>query len=260
MRDVRAILGGMPGFETAAVRAVLSDGPTNASYRVERNGMDLVLRVDKPAAAELGLDRSAERQVLQALAVAGLAEAPLFSDTAGGIMLRRFVPGRTWTREDITRPEMLARLAVLLREVHAVPPAGRRFDALGAARAYAEQVGTPRACRIYEAAAAAFADIPPAPPALCHNDPVCGNILEADDGLRLIDWEYAGIGDPFFDLAVVVEHHGVQPRVARGFLATYLGRAAQADEVIRLERQCRFYGHLLDLWRLRTAEASAAGC
>ena len=111
MRNVRAILGGMPGFETAAVRAVLSDGPTNASYRVERNGMDLVLRVDKPAAAELGLDRSAERQVLQALAVAGLAEAPLFSDTAGGIMLRRFVPGRTWTREDITRPDALARLA-----------------------------------------------------------------------------------------------------------------------------------------------------
>ena len=64
------------------------------------------------------------------LAVAGLAEAPLFSDTAGGIMLRRFVPGRTWTREDITRPEMRARLAVLLRDVHALPPAGRRFDAL----------------------------------------------------------------------------------------------------------------------------------
>jgi thiamine kinase len=258
MRDVRAILGGVPGFETASVRAVLSDGPTNASYRVERDGMDLVLRVDKPAAAELGLDRSAEHRVLQALAVAGLTEAPLFSDTARGVMLRRFVPGRTWTREDITRPDALARLAVLLRDVHALPPAGRRFDALSAARAYAEQLGTPRACRLYEAAAEAFAEILPAPPVLCHNDPVCGNILESDDGLRLIDWEYAGIGDPFFDLAVVVEHHGVRPPVARGFLATYLGRAAQADEVARLERQCRFYGHLLDLWRLRTA--TAAGC
>ena len=97
------------------------------------------------------------------------------------------------------------------------------------------------------------------PSALCHNDLVAGNILETDgQGLVLIDWEYAGIGDPFFDLAVVVEHHGVRPPVARGFLATYLGRAAQADEVARLERQCRFYGHLLDLWRLRIA--TAAGC
>ena len=60
MRDVRAILGGVPGFETASVRAVLSDGPTNASYRVERDGMDLVLRVDKPAAAELGLMAGAD--------------------------------------------------------------------------------------------------------------------------------------------------------------------------------------------------------
>ena len=43
MRDVRAILGGVPGFETASVRAGLSDGPTNASYRVERGGADFVL-------------------------------------------------------------------------------------------------------------------------------------------------------------------------------------------------------------------------
>ena len=59
MRDVRAILGGDPGFETASVLADLSDGPTNASYRVERGGADFVLRVDKPAATELGLDRVA---------------------------------------------------------------------------------------------------------------------------------------------------------------------------------------------------------
>ena len=93
MRDVRAILGGVPGFETASVRAVLSDGPTNASYRVERDGMDLVLRVDKPAAAELGLDRSAEHRVLQALAVAGLilsrARRSSTGTSAAGLSLRK---------------------------------------------------------------------------------------------------------------------------------------------------------------------------
>ncbi|MEJ2385075.1 MAG: hypothetical protein P8Y54_11870, partial [Xanthomonadales bacterium] len=65
----------------------------------------------------------------------------------------------------------------------------------------------------------------------------------------------AGVGDPYFDLAVVVAHHGVPPSVADGFLAAYLGRAARVDETTRLHRQCRFYGRLLDLWRLRTSEA-----
>jgi thiamine kinase len=253
--DARAILAGISGFEAAVIRAVLSDGPTNASYRVERAGEQFVLRVDKPAAEELGLDREAERHVLETLANAGLAEAPLYADTDRGVLVRRFEPGRTWTRDDMIRPDALAGLADLLRNVHALPPAGQRFDPLGAAHAYAQQVGKPRACRLYEAAAAAFADIEPATPALCHNDPVCGNVLETGDGLRLIDWEYAGIGDPFFDLSVVVEHHGVGSSTARMFLATYLGREPQAEDVTRLERQCRFYGHLLDLWRLRTGQA-----
>ena len=258
MTDARAILAGIPGFGGAVIRAVLSDGPTNASYRVERTGEQFVLRIDKPAAEELGLDREAERHVLETLADAGLAGAPLYADTARGVLLRRFEPGRTWTRDDMRQPDALEGLAVLLRCVHALPPAGRRFDPLGAAHAYAKQVGTPRSCRLYEAAAAAFADIEPATPALCHNDPVCGNVLDTDDGLRLIDWEYAGIGDPFFDLAVVVEHHGVGSSVARAFLAAYLGREPKADDAARLEQQCRFYGHLLDLWRLRTGRAD--GC
>ena len=49
-------------------------------------------------------------------------------------------------------------------------------------------------------------------PVLCHNDMLAANIL--DDGRRvwLVDWEYAGVGHPLFDLAGVVG----QLRVHRG--------------------------------------------
>ena len=40
---------------------------------------------------------------------------------------------------------------------------------------------------------------------LCHHDLVLQNMLQLDDGVRLIDWEYAGRGDPFLDLATIVE-------------------------------------------------------
>ena len=252
MIDARAVLAGIPGFEGARLGARLSDGPTNASFRVTRGREYFVLRVDKPGAVALGLDREAERAVLEALAVAGLTERPVHADTAGGVLLRRWLPGRAWTHAEMAQPPRLARLARVLRALHALPPAGRRFDPLGAARRYAEQLGTPGARERYEATARAFAAIGPGASALCHNDPVCGNILEGEDGPVLIDWEYAGIGDPYFDLAVVVQHHDVAPVAARDFLHAYLGRPPAAEDLARLERQCRFYRHLLDLWHLRT--------
>jgi len=254
--DASLVLAGIPGFATALVRARLSNGPSNASYLIEQGDAAFVLRVDKPEATRLGLDREAEGEVLRALASAGLVEAPLYSAPSQGILLRRFIPGRTWSPDEWRESGKLARLAHVLRKLHALSPAGRPFDPLGAARRYAMQLGTPRAQAVLEAAAKAYAAIPPATPVLCHNDPVCGNILESGDRLILIDWEYAGGGDPFFDLAVVVEHHAVDEQHARGFVAAYLGREPGDDDLGRLDRHCRFYGRLLELWRLRVGETA----
>ena len=85
--------------------------------------------------------------------------------------------------------------------------------------------------------------------ALCHNDLVCQNVLEGER-LMLIDWEYTGIGDPFFDLAVVVQHHGLEKKSALHFLAAYLGRPASDRELEQLILQCDFYQCLLELWEL----------
>ena len=88
--------------------------------------------------------------------------------------------------------------------------------------------------------------------ALCHNDLVAENILRVPGrGLVLIDWEYAGIGDPYFDLAVVVRHHGLGDALTQRFLAVYLGRAPDQPEQARLATQCDFYGCLLALWNER---------
>ena len=68
----------------------------------------------------------------------------------------------------------------------------------------------------------------------------------------LIDWEYAGVGDPFFDLAVIVQHHGLDNPLARCLLENYLGRRASSGEAEHLSQQCDFYQCLLELWNLRT--------
>ncbi len=244
------ILASIPGFAGATVETRLSAGPTNDSYEILNRGERCVLRIDRPGAARLGLDRGRERRVIDAAAQAGLAPAPDWHDTGAGVLIRPYIPGRAWSRCDLLNPKNLERLAALLLRLHALNPVGPRFDPLAAAVRYAEQLDSGTARALCLDAARTFRDIEPVAPVLCHNDLVCQNILEGET-LALIDWEYAAAGDPFFDLAIVVAHHDLQPALAQHFLGAYLQREPGQAEMRRLAAQCRFYRSLLKLWNLR---------
>lgn len=247
MRSAVTVLERVPGFAGAKVVAQLSDGPTNASFEIEQGGERFVLRTDKPAAAEFGLERTAEREVIAALAAAGLGERAVYFDAQSGIYLRSFMPGRSWTAEDLQNPSNLERLAELLKRVHRLPPAGPLFDPVGAASRYAAQLGTAEAREIFRDIEREFPTLKADRPVLCHNDLVHTNILESDQ-LMLIDWEWAGAGDPYFDLAIVVQHHELGRELGSHFLAAYLGEEPSSAEWERLDQQCHFYKLVLSLW------------
>ena len=247
-------LQGLPGMSGARLVRRLADGPTNASYLVEQGAEAYVLRLDKAATRPLGLDRHNERSVCRAIAAAGLTPAYLHFDVAAGICLRPFVAGRSLCRDDLDDPGMLERLAAVLRRLHRLPPIGARFDPAAAVRRYSTQLATPQAAALAEQAAGLLTEIKryAVAPALCHNDLVAENLLETAQGeLMLIDWEYAALGDPYFDLAVVARHHGLTDSLARHFLEAYLQRAPSQEESERFALQCRFYESLLTLWNLR---------
>lgn len=250
MNEPRAVLDGLPGFGDAVIVSRLEGGVASRSYRVSHGQEILVLRIDTPEAARLGLDRRREHAVIEAVAAAGLGIAAIHCDPASGVLLRRWLPGRPWTREDLGQPRNLERLAAVLRRLHGVPFSGPRFDPLAAAARYAEQLGGEEALGHLRRLAGLHAQLPAVEPVLCHNDLVCDNVLQAG-GPVLIDWEYAAPGDPFFDLAVVVEHHELGGDLASVLLRAYLGRPPQVEEERRLRVQCAFYRELLGLWNLR---------
>jgi len=259
-RGISEILHRLPGMQSARVVRLLADGPTNITCLIEADGQRQVLRLDKPEARALGLDRENERAVCDTIAAAGLTLAYTHCDVAGGVWLRPYVAGRCLDREALHDSAVLARLARLLQRLHRLPPVGRRFDPAAAARRYADQLGTPAAGRLadrvgrMQVAAEQGRD----PAALCHNDLVAENILEtADQRMLLIDWEYAAIGDPFFELAVVVRHHDLPDSLAEHFLAAYLDGAVTDQARERLVLQGDLYTCLLDLWQLRVGPAGS---
>jgi thiamine kinase-like enzyme len=245
----------MPGLAADSVISTLSDGPTNTSYLVHRGQEMCVLRLNKPLARELGLDRDAEHDVTESVFLAGLGAEPLHYNADHGISLRRYLPGRAWNEADLQQPVKLELLAMRMRDLHALPAVGNPYEPGMAARRYALQLGTSEAREIADAANLLLADLRYTPyrECLCHNDLVAGNILEGSDGLKFIDWEYAGLGDPWFDLALVIEHHGLDDALADGFVENYLRRPARKQERERLAEWRRFYQALLSLWQLRIA-------
>ena len=129
------------------------------------------------------------------------------------------------------QPPTIRRVAAALRKLHDAAPIPGRFDAHGVVEEYrreaeAHGVQVPTA---YAAAHATSERIRlargPQPIVPCHNDLLNANFL--DDGeIRIVDWEYAGMGDRFFDLANLSVNHEFGAREDEVLLSEYFGEAS----------------------------------
>jgi thiamine kinase-like enzyme len=71
----------------------------------------------------------------------------------------------------------------------------------------------------------------------CHNDLLNANFIDDGERIRIVDWEYAGMGDRFFDLANFSINHEFAPADDERLLEAYFGdvRAGHANS-LRLMR------------------------
>ena len=222
----------IPGFEAARLVRRLGAGPVADSWLLEHEERQLVLRRDRPCARQIGLDRERELRALEAAYPHGLAPEPRVVTVDPAIRITRFVPGVTWQEQAETgHPGIWSRLGGLLRRVHALAPdTVARFQPAEVFGAYAQAAGTPEARALAgELIACANPLYRDAPWVLCHHDPHLGNVI-GDPGV-LIDWEYAALGHPLFDLAVVIEYHGLDATAQSALEAGWVGD----DAPVRLQ-------------------------
>lgn len=244
MSDViKAALSQIPGWENASF-SELKGGLTNPCWLVEIDDRKAVLKVDAVPRGGPFSTRVAEAQIQIRASGAGLANAVLFfSDT---ILMTEFVNGDIWSAGCLDKDENLDKLAAAMKKLHSLPLTGRTFDAIGAARGYAERIVDGDAGKIRDCLAKIEAMPLPHNLCCCHNDMVAANIIYTPE-VRFLDWEYACDNDPFFDLATVVAHHRLPPDRASYLLDAYFdGDGARWRTQLR--RQADFYQVLLWLW------------
>ncbi len=234
-----------PSAETAALERVrnlgfwrnavtprrVTGGITNINFRVDdgddryfvRVGDDIpvhhVMRFNERAAAEAGHRAGISPEIVHA---------------EPGILIMRFVDGRTCTAEDMRDPARLARVVPLIKRVHREMPRYLRGPVLAfwvfhVIRDYAhvlEEAGSRHASRLAELIDAADdleLAVGPVDFAFGHNDLLPGNFI--DDGARLwlIDWDFAGFNTPLFDLANLASNSQLDRDGETWLLNAYFG-------------------------------------
>jgi thiamine kinase-like enzyme len=209
--DVDAVLDRVPMFDgrTDIDVELLSGGLTNVNYLMTAGGERFVVRIAGENTESLGIDREREAAAVHEASIAGIAPEPVAFLLPEGHSVTRFVEGaRQVTLDDARSEGFITRMAARLRDIHALDSIEGMFDPyhdierwidLAADRGVAipdaltgilnrvERTRLERAVALDQLV-------------LCHNDSYYLNVL--DDGqLWILDWEYAGMGDPFYDLA-----------------------------------------------------------
>lgn len=245
---------------------VLGGGITNHNLKVDVDGERFVLRVAGKDTNLLGIDRRVELAATMKAAALGIGPEVVAFVEPEGWLVTRFIEGEIPSPERMRQPEMLSRVARALSRFHTLgvtlPGAFDSFRVVESYRDTAlargglipgeydwahEIAGRIKSKRL---SARSYRQ------ASCHNDLLNANFLDDGERLRIVDWEYAGMGDYFFDLANFSINHELDEGARAILLREYFG--SNRDEELGMLELMRFMSDFREaMWGVVQAAVSA---
>jgi len=221
------------------------DGNSNDTFLVAVDNEQFVVRVNSRAHG-LGVNRSIELQVLAD--IAGRSYAPTVIFKGEEVLVTRFVSGEHPERS--SHRSWLDETGRLFRAIHSTPTqVSEVLDPRKHAVEYFNAIENPGRVVtdcfevLMQKPNMSFNEV-----CLCHNDLLFQNIICSEGGWVAADWEYARLGDPAFDIAVLVETIGADE--------SELGVLLEAYGSVSPRVRVNYYRDLYRLievmwWRLR---------
>jgi len=215
----------------------LPGGLTNRNYKVTTPEGSYVVRHSNPSSAdELAVDRRAEYENSVRAAATGVGAPVVDFLPDDGVLVVGFLEGESLSDEHFQRPGILPRVAAACRRLHAGEPFVNHFDMfelqadyLGRVRRrgfrlppgyldHAQTVG-----RIREALGAR-----PVAPVPCNNDLLAANFIDDGQSLWIIDYEYSGNNDPYFELGNIWSECHLTPEQLEELVGAYDGAPSRS--------------------------------
>lgn len=224
----------------------------NFAWRATTSAEERFVRLARAGTERLGADLEAEATVLRCVPEAGLAPPVVRCDPSSRLLVTQ------WVRSAESPPapssgRAIVAVAHALQRLHALaPPAGlRRVDFRQQSRSLPGAASAATAgAALAQAADEIFARLDAAarPLVLCHHDVHAQNMLFDRAGrLWLVDWEYAGLGDPVFDLASYASQQQLDATAVSSLVREYVGAGGSAT-VERLADARWVFDYVQMLW------------
>jgi thiamine kinase-like enzyme len=241
----------------------LAGGITNRNYRVTLGGRDCVIRVPGKDTGLLEIDRRSERLANELAAKLGIAPGVVAFLEEPPCLVTEFVEGSAMEAADLRDPEIIGAVARVLRSLHSsggsVPSEFSAFRIGEAYAALASERGTDVPPEVGDAMALAK-EIEPQltgaehEPVPCHNDLLAANFIGTDDGVCVVDWEYAGMGDRYFDLANFAVNNELDADAQVMLLDEYFG--SPGDRLVDLQLMMLVSDYREGMWGVAQAAVS----
>lgn len=209
---VETIINHIPGWQDIDDIIVEKiGGLTNSNFKVTVNGNHFVLRVSGGNTHYLGIDRQLELDALRVASAHDLAPEIFHYFKPDGHLVTRWIDGRHWTYNEYCQPKNLRRIVEAVKEIHNLPPIQGEVSPFRRIKQYLIPIqkfnvsipnGFDKFVTAMEKIESSLVDDPFPARRFCHNDLFSYNFI--DDGkIRFLDWEFAGMGNIFYDLATL---------------------------------------------------------
>jgi Predicted choline kinase involved in LPS biosynthesis len=232
-----AVLAAIPGWEGSEPFVTpITIGITNRNFKVDIAGESFVVRLSGKDTDLLGIDRAAENEAASAAAAAGVAPEVFAYLPEHGALITRFVQGSHIPEEDLQREDVLGAVISSVKAIHAgapIPSSFPVFRIVEGYRAIASERGV-TAPPAFDDVLSKAGDIQaalsqhPLADRPCHNDLLNANFLLDGDHVWIVDYEYGGMGDLFFDLGNLSINNGLSVDAQEMLLRLYFGGVTDA--------------------------------
>jgi thiamine kinase-like enzyme len=234
--SIANVIQRIPEWEGREIRVTeLWGGITNQNFRVQIEEESYVVRIPGDDTHYLGIDREREYQCNVAASATGVAPAVTHFLRPELVLVTRFISGQVMSAETMGNEKVIRKAVRSIRLIHDGPSFPGTFSVFRVAEAYrhaAEKHGVALPDKIdwiFER----IRDIEnlllthPQGVVPCHNDFLPANFIDCEDHFKIIDWEYGGMGDRYFDLGNFAVNNRLDEELDAVVLGEYFGQCSE---------------------------------
>ena len=237
MPEIHEILSRIHAWKGKDLRIEpLSGGLTNTNYKVTVDGVPYFVRVPGESTNLLAIDRKNEYHNSQAAAQAGIGPKVLFHLPEYDVMVLEFLNGQTMSKEKLNLPGMPIRISRSIKKLHSGPRFLVDFNMFRLTEYYID-ICKQQNIRIPEGFIERMdtvneiekaLSIHPVATVPCNNDLLAENYIDDGAILFLIDYEYSGNNDPYFELGNTCQELEYNDHQIREVCHEYFGSVSEA--------------------------------